>query len=277
MKKIWVVPTLFTLGNGFLGFLALAKASDAAMLGAGDPRFGGTLEFAAKCVLAAMILDSLDGWVARRLRSSSELGAQLDSLCDAVTFGVAPGVLFKTLVERETAAMGPISNVLSRFLLGAGAIYALCAILRLARFNVENAKGREDHKAFRGLPSPGAALVVIATVLLYYDERWTPWFPTSADAVRRVLRLGFPLAMCVLGVLMVSRIGYPHFASKVLGRRRSFRSFVQLLVLLILAVMEPVVILFVGSVVFAAYGPVLYVFKRVRGRTPPAARAGVRA
>lgn len=268
MKRIWVVPTMLTLANGFFGFLALAKCADAARIGGASPLFGDTLEYAAYCVLAAMVCDSLDGWVARRLGTSTELGAQLDSLCDAVTFGIVPGVLFKTFVE---GIGDPPSVTESRYFLAAGACYALCAILRLARFNVENLQGREDHKVFRGLPSPGAAIVVVSCVLFYFDERWSSWSWTRsvAPTVRHFIGFGFPFLMCALGILMVSRIAYPHFASALIGRRRSFRSFAQLVVGIALAASEPRVFLFLGSLIFGAFGPAMSLLKRVAGRSQP--------
>ncbi len=266
MKKIWVFPTLLTLGNGFFGFLALAKCADAARLGGTSPFFGDTLEYAAFCVLAAMVCDSLDGWVARRLGTSSELGAQLDSLCDAVTFGIVPGILFKTLMEGTIAEP---STMLSRYYVAAGSCYALCAILRLARFNVENALGREDHKVFRGLPSPGAAIVVAAVVLFYFDERWRQWswIRGAADGVQASLLAGMPVLMIGLGAAMVSRVAYPHFATAILGRPRSFRGLVQLVVAIAVAAMEPRVFLFVGSLAFGLFGPLASLAKRLFGRS----------
>jgi CDP-diacylglycerol---serine O-phosphatidyltransferase len=268
MKRVAVVPSLLTLANGLLGFLALAKCADAARLGAGSPLFGPTLEYASYCVLLAMLCDSLDGWVARRLGTASDLGAQLDSLCDAVTFGVVPGVLFKTFVEGITA---PTTSTLPRYYLAAGACYALCAVLRLARFNVDNAIGREDHKAFRGLPSPGAAIVVVSTVLFYFDDRWEGlhWLKVNADGVRQSIVYLMPVAMFALGFLMVSRIGYPHFAAAILTRKLTVRRFAQLVVLIALAFLEPMGLLFVGSVAFAAFGPVASLVKRFRGRAHP--------
>jgi CDP-diacylglycerol--serine O-phosphatidyltransferase len=265
MKKVWVVPTLLTLANGFLGFLALAKCADAARLGAQNPQFGATLEYAAYCVLLAMVFDSLDGWVARRLRTSTEIGAQLDSLCDAVTFGVVPGVLFKTFVEGMNA---PTTVTLSRYYLAAGACYALCAVIRLARFNVDNAIGREDHKAFRGLPSPGAAIVVVATVLFHFDERWVgfEWIRDNAQGVKRLIVDVMPVVMFALGLLMVSRIGYPHFAAQILTRKLTVRRFAQIVVLIALAFLEPIGVLLLGSAAFAAFGPIASLVKRLRGR-----------
>jgi CDP-diacylglycerol--serine O-phosphatidyltransferase len=267
MKKVWVIPTLLTLANGYFGFLAIAKCIDAMRLPPGsDAAFADRMEYASFCVLLAMVCDSLDGWVARRLKTSTEFGGQLDSLCDAVTFGIVPGILFKTFIERE--GMEP-TIMLARYYLAAGACYALCALLRLARFNVENALGREDHKAFRGLPSPGAAIVVIAAILFYYDDRWVtlPWLRDVADAVKISLKSILPVIMFGLGAAMVSRIAYPHFASAWLGRKLTVARVAQLVVFIALLALEPRLVLFAGSLLFGFYGPVLSVIKKLRGRS----------
>lgn len=272
MKKVWVIPTLLTLANGFFGFLALAKCVDASRLPVHDSAFGSMLEYASICVLLAMVCDALDGWVARRLNTSTDFGGQLDSLCDAVTFGVVPGVIFKTLIERE----GPTpTTMLSRYYLAAGACYALCALLRLARFNVENSLGREDHKAFRGLPSPGAAIVVVSAVLFIYDERWQrlPWLSGVAETVKYSVLWMMPFLMFALGAAMVSRVAYPHFASQVLTRKLTLAAVARLVVVITLAALEPFLVLFAGSLMFGVYGPVLSLWKRARGRQPRPVRS----
>lgn len=273
MKKIWVLPTLLTLANGFFGFLAISKCIDASRIAARalDQRqalpvqFGELMEYAAICVLLAMICDSLDGWVARRLNTTTDFGGQLDSLCDAVTFGIVPGVIFKTMIEAEGPAP---TTMLSRYYLAAGGCYALCALLRLARFNVENALGREDHKAFRGLPSPGAAIVVVSAVLFYYDERWTglPWLKNFASGLKATMLATMPFVMFGLGAAMVSRIAYPHFASQLLTKKLTVGRVARVVLVITLGATEPWLVLFVGSFLFGLYGPVLTVFKKLRGR-----------
>ena len=127
-----------------------------------------------------MVFDSLDGWVARRLRTSTEIGAQLDSLCDAVTFGVVPGVLFKTFVEDERADHGhPLSLLL-------GGRRLLCPLRRDLASRDSTSTTRSAAKTTKpsgGLPSPGAAIVVVATVLFHFDERWVgfEWIRDNAQ------------------------------------------------------------------------------------------------
>ncbi|MBI3817204.1 MAG: CDP-alcohol phosphatidyltransferase family protein [Planctomycetes bacterium] len=274
MKKVWVLPTLLTLANGFFGFLALAKCLDASRLGAASPEFGGKLEYASICVLLAMLCDCLDGWVARRLNSSTDFGGQLDSLCDAVSFGIVPGVIFKTFMESGSVAP---STMLSRYWLAAGGCYACCALLRLARFNVENSLGREDHKAFRGLPSPGAAFVVVAAVLFYYDERLDqtdtflthlPWLRDFAIVVRSSVVVIMPFLMFGLGAAMVSRLAYPHFGSQLFSKKFTVGRIARGVVVLALAALEPRLVFFLASLLFGFYGPVYTVIKRIRGRIP---------
>ena len=137
LKTTAVLPSLFTISNGLLGF-------------------------------AAMICDMLDGRLARLTRRTSDFGGQLDSLCDVISFGVAPAVLMLRTVMGavhgqvgKVAFLAPLSDVgIERILWCAAGVYVAGAALRLARFNVENEPDESAHMLFRGLPSPGAAAAV---------------------------------------------------------------------------------------------------------------------
>src|SRR5262249_4385625 len=111
-------------------------------------------------ILAAMIFDMFDGYVARLSKTASKFGGELDSLCDAISFGVAPAFLL--------LKMGPGWDrpLFHQFLAGVAALYMVCAVLRLARFNVENSTDAASHKRFRGLPSPGAAGCLASLAIL---------------------------------------------------------------------------------------------------------------
>ena len=137
-----VLPTLITLGNGTCGLVSIAVLTTAQQqLGQSTATF-----YAAVLIYLGMLLDSVDGYVARAAKQTSEFGVQLDSLCDAITFGVAPVFIMLNL-----------SHVFYlRFLWSIGVIFSLCVVLRLARYNVEAHEG-ESHGYFRGLPSPAAA------------------------------------------------------------------------------------------------------------------------
>lgn len=236
MKKIHMLPNMITLGNAFCGLLAISKGIDA--LVATDPEvFYDKLEFACWLLVLAGVFDALDGKIARITRSYSDFGAQLDSLADALTFGVAPALLAKVLLEHEMGHVGFLGHPRIHFL--AAAAFALMAILRLARYNLEVEHEQEAHDEFRGLPSPAAAGSVVGTLLLYLSlfnpgGEVTAGTPTPLGTLLKSLganpadleplRLWMLPVLTVLlpclGLLMVSRVRYVHLFS-VLTRGRS--------------------------------------------------------
>ena len=161
-----VFPTLLTLGNAACGFGAITFAAKVGP----DPAGEHDLYLSAVLIFLAMLFDMLDGSVARWAKQTSEFGAQLDSLCDAVSFGVAPAFLMLRIVHSMESSTDPSGLALgshfhpfftywSRLLWVIGALFALCAVLRLARFNVETDED-DSHNYFSGLPSPAAAATV---------------------------------------------------------------------------------------------------------------------
>ena len=172
LKTVPVLPSLVTLGNLYFGFLAMAKVADAGLLyglqaGPIAPEALALFETAALLVFLAMVFDGLDGAVARLTNQTSAFGAQLDSLCDMVTFGVAPAFLTKLLIEYHAGA-DRLLPAHPKLYYVAAAIYVLCAAMRLARFNVEvSSPAAEDHREFSGLPSPAAAAVVCSLIAFY--------------------------------------------------------------------------------------------------------------
>ena len=114
-------------------------------------------------IFVAMIFDGLDGYVARLSRTASDFGAQLDSLCDVVSFGVAPGFLLVKMCPQFTYLHRQAVWVIA-------AAFAACAALRLARFNVETSDD-DDHLYFSGLPSPAAAAVIAGFAIMFYTLR----------------------------------------------------------------------------------------------------------
>lgn len=237
MKKIAIVPTLLTLGNGVCGFAAIACAS----------KIGGDLPghddffFAAAgwLIVAAMVFDMLDGYVARLSKTASKFGGELDSLCDAVSFGVAPAFLL--------LKMGPgwePRPILHQLLAGIAALYMVCAILRLARFNVENTPDPASHKRFRGLPSPGAAGCLASLAILRGElpgklvQYWPDVEPEIVrQMVQRLVESFAPLGALVIALLMVSLIPYPHVTKQVLRGRRQLGHLVQVLVAALIIVL----------------------------------------
>lgn len=291
MKKVQLLPNLVTLANAFCGLLALAKAIDALAYSGADPRvFYLKMQAACMLVFLGMVFDALDGWVARLTGSQSSFGAQLDSFSDALTFGVVPAMLAKVLIEHQGNLTGFRGDPRVHFL--AAAAFALLAILRLVRFNLEASNPKEHAAFFRGLPSPAAAGAVASTIWLYLLLRrpeidaseGTPtpfgriaswmgtvdWNPVL-DWVPALLLVMLP----ALGLLMVSRVRYVHAVAYVTRERRSFFTLVGVLFAAFLFYLAPVPMLFVAFNGFVLHG-VLRVFRPRRRRphgAPPVVRA----
>lgn len=238
MKRIAIVPTLFTLGNGVCGFAAITFAARIPRVTVGAGLDFGNQEiswlwWSALMILLAMIFDMLDGRVARMARWTSDFGAQLDSLCDAISFGVAPAFLLLKLCSDSDRL--EISDVWMKGLWMIAVLYVMCAIMRLARFNVENDHSPESHLWFKGLPSPAAAGAVASAAILRSELRAEWWsgilsrFSISPHAVEEAIDLGLPLATVALAIMMVSRVRYPHLVNQMLRGRRDFTHIVKLL------------------------------------------------
>lgn len=267
MRRISALPNLLTLGNAFCGLLAICKAIDALALSAEAPAlFYPKLETACLLIFLGMVFDALDGKVARITGGASQFGAQLDSFSDAITFGCAPALIAKVLIEHEGPLLGYHGSTRLHFI--AAAAFALMAVLRLARFNLETSTDEKSHAEFRGLPSPAAAAAVVSTLLMYLtlrrpdlevdDGSPTPLGRLFALApqvrVESVPAWVLPLIALMLpalGFLMVSRIRYPH-AVAVLTRKGSFFTLVYLVFGAFLLFAAPIPLLF-----FAAQGFVL--------------------
>jgi CDP-diacylglycerol--serine O-phosphatidyltransferase len=215
-----VVPTLLTLGNGVCGLGSIAMAT------LGREELGETtaIFYAGVFIFVGMALDGLDGYVARLMKQTSRFGAELDSLCDAITFTVAPVFIMLSLTD-----VFPL-----RFLWGIGVLFMLCGLLRLARFNVETAAD-DAHEWFRGLPTPAAAgtLASFAVALRAVDRLLGD---TMSEASRHLgeqiivcTKYGLPVLTVALAWLMVSRIRYPHVLSQWTRGRWNFFNMVRLL------------------------------------------------
>jgi CDP-diacylglycerol--serine O-phosphatidyltransferase len=247
LRKVARLPTLLTLGNGAFGTLSIMACLD------------GNYAHAALAILVAMVFDALDGKVARATGTTSQFGAQLDSLCDALTFGAAPAMLVWTISRRqEGMALLP-----THMLTAACVFYCLAAIIRLARFNVETDTDLSSHLEFSGLPSPAAAGVVAATVVLWkYADH-----PQVVEVAVRFL----PPVVFLLGVLMLSRVRYPHVVNKLLGGFSPFVQLVEMVVAGVLVAAFQQYALFVLFVGYALVGPLHWVVRRLkRPRLQPA-------
>ncbi len=238
VKYITVLPSLITILNGVFGFTAIMFASKIA-----DASTARVSHFAVAgyMVLLAMFADMLDGRLARMSQSTSSFGGQLDSLCDLVSFGIAPAFLMLKLMESELALTGELHrDILYRFVWLAALVYISCAAIRLARFNVENDENEAAHMSFAGLPSPAAAGVVVSLVLFHEEE--------LPDV--KLLIYALPFFALTAGILMVSRIRYPHVVNVYLRGKQRFDYLIRVLLFLCLVVWLKQTALFM---IFTAY------------------------
>src|SRR5262249_55913502 len=159
-------------------------------------------------------------------KTASRFGGELDSLCDAISFGAAPALLLLRL------GPGWEAPILHQALACIATLYMVCAILRLARFNIENTPDPASHKRFRGLPSPAAAGCLASLAILrgelpgklahLRNELAQYWPMLDPDNVRSLILVWAPLGALAIALLMVSRIPYPHVTKQVLRGRRHF-------------------------------------------------------
>jgi CDP-diacylglycerol---serine O-phosphatidyltransferase len=275
-RAAYALPTIFTAGNIFLGFAAIAYSLQAATrFISNQPGWDELLAIAAKCIGIAIVLDGLDGRIARMTNTVSDFGRELDSLADVITFGIAPAVLaFVWGVEfvEPPLAGGLLQQHIMRGGYFAAFAYLMCGAARLARFNVSTNPvpknpGRPDRKYFVGLPIPAAAGMVAAVVFAF---NWT----VVRDWYFSVVWVGLLL---LLAFLMVSTWRYRSFKDINLLRPRSPLTAIMAgcFIYLIWNWPEPVLlamaILYVGSGIAIRAGGIV---RRLAGRKqPPAAPA----
>jgi len=223
LKYITILPSLVTILNGICGFTAIVFAGKGAAVGPGGFSY---FALSGYMVVLAMIADMLDGRLARMNQSTSSFGGQLDSLCDIISFGVAPAFLMLRVLEEKLAGFAGFNpttaTFVERFIWVAVAGYLSCAAIRLARFNVENEEDESAHMSFIGLPTPGAAGVIISLVILHQE---------TLPSLNVII---YALPFCALGsaALMVSRIRYPHILNQYLRGKKPFSYLIRVLLLL---------------------------------------------
>jgi CDP-diacylglycerol---serine O-phosphatidyltransferase len=242
--------SLITLANLACGVAAIMWAAEAQRRGE-----LAVLEYSGWLIVLALIFDALDGKVARLTRSASNFGAQLDSLADAITFGVAPAIMGRALVMMEQPVFETHPH--PRLMFVAPILFSICAVLRLARFNVETGDDdpNREHGLFVGLPSPAAAGVPTALLLFYFNVQ-DPDFLLALDPVwvhnvnEIILRL-MPYTLVLMGVLMVTRVPYPHFFSWLTRSRNPFRAVAETVIVFGLLLIEPAFSLLCAALAFA--------------------------
>lgn len=235
-RGIYLLPNMITTAGMFSGFYAIVAAMD------------GRFEAAAVAIFIAMVLDGLDGRVARLTKTQSDFGVQYDSLSDMVCFGLAPALVvyewsLKSMVSLGWAKLGWL----------AAFIYAASAALRLARFNSQVATAEKAY--FRGLPSPSAAGVLAGLV----------WSATDIGLTGEdVLYVAFVLTIS-MGLLMVSNIRYYSFKEFNFKNRVPFVAILVVVLLYAFASIDPPKVLFLGFLIYAIFG-VVYTLLGIRNR-----------
>jgi CDP-diacylglycerol--serine O-phosphatidyltransferase len=197
-RAAYALPTLFTAGNIFLGYISILRSFKGAMAAAsGAPGAPEQFKTAAIAVGAAVFLDGLDGRIARMTNTVSDFGREMDSLADVISFGLAPAVLaFAWGVQFVAPLADPIwRERLSNAGYFIAFLFLLCGAARLARFNIQKNPvpknpGRPDRKYFVGLPIPAAAAMVCA-VVYSADAEPIVWWPLSVAWLALLLLLGF--------------------------------------------------------------------------------------
>jgi CDP-diacylglycerol--serine O-phosphatidyltransferase len=236
-RGVIILPSAFTLGNLFFGIYAIVSASRGDFLWAGW------------YIVFAGVLDMLDGSVARFTRTGSAFGAELDSLVDAISFGVAPGYIMYELFFADTQWSWILSYV-----------YVTAVVVRLARFNIE--QGGEAKRYFHGLPSPSAGMLLAS----YYPFSRTEFFATYLSDLpwQQIMAI----AMVLLGVLLVSHVPYGKVGKIGLRTPRGIRNTVLALVALGLAFTVPQYYFFTVLLLYVTWGLVKSVLFGFLDRLP---------
>ncbi|MBV8123077.1 MAG: CDP-diacylglycerol--serine O-phosphatidyltransferase [Burkholderiaceae bacterium] len=235
-KGIYILPNLFTLAALFGGFYAIVMAMN------------GRFEQSAYGVFCAMVLDSLDGRVARMTNTQSTFGEQMDSLSDMVSFGAAPALIMYEWMLRGLGKLGWI----------AAFVYCAGAALRLARFNTNLAV--VDKRFFQGLPSPAAAALVVALIWVAEDAvqggalmpGWMPWVAFSVTLYA--------------GLTMVTNAPFYSFKDITFKRSVPFISIVAIALGIAAINIDPPVVMFLLFCTYGVSGYVVFFIKRAKGK-----------
>jgi CDP-diacylglycerol---serine O-phosphatidyltransferase len=234
-KGVYILPNLFTLAALFGGFYAIVMAMN------------GHFDQASIGIFFAMVLDSLDGRVARMTNTQSAFGEQMDSLSDMVSFGAAPALIVYEWALKDMGKLGWI----------AAFVYCSCAALRLARFNTNIAV--VDKRFFQGLPSPAAAALVMGLI----------WVVTDMGETARSLHgmvwlaCGFTL---YAGLTMVTNIPFYSFKDVNFRRTVPFIAIVAIALGIAVITIHPPIVLFGIFVIYGVSGYGVYVWKRMQGK-----------
>lgn len=238
-RGIYLLPNLITTAALFAGFYGIIAGTQ------------GKFELACVAIFIAMILDALDGRVARMTNTQTEFGAEYDSLADMGSFGLAPALV---MYEWSLSSLVNVSFTFGKLGWLAAFLYVASGALRLARFNTK--ASNTDKRYFQGLPSPAAAGVVVGFVWACFDNGIT------GESVSL-----FALPIIVFsGVMMVSNVSYYSFKDIDFHNKVPFMAMLIVVLVFVFAAIDPPIALFSCFMIYALSGPIISVLRRFRKR-----------
>lgn len=238
-RGIYLLPNLITTAALFAGFYGIVAATQ------------GKFEQAAMTIFIAMVLDALDGRVARMTNTQTAFGAEYDSLADMSSFGLAPALV---MYEWSLSSLRDVSFSLGKLGWLAAFLYVASGALRLARFNTK--ASNTDKRYFQGLPSPAAAGVVVGFVWACFDNG-------IEGAVVAMLSLSI---IIFAGIMMVSNVAYYSFKDIDFHNKVPFMAMLIVVLVFVFASIDPPIILFGCFMLYALSGPVISLMRRFRKR-----------
>lgn len=238
-RGIYLLPNLITTAALFAGFYGIVAATQ------------GKFEQASVAIFIAMILDALDGRVARMTNTQSEFGAEYDSLADMGSFGLAPALV---MYEWSLSSLINVSFPMGKLGWLAAFLFVACAALRLARFNTK--ASNTDKRYFQGLPSPAAAGVVVGFVWACFDNG------IDGDSVAMI---ALPIIVFA-GLMMVSNVSYYSFKDIDFHNKVPFVAMLVVVMIFVFSAIDPPISLFGCFMAYALSGPVISVLRRFKKR-----------
>jgi len=238
-RGIYLLPNLFTTAGLFAGFYAIVSA------------INNQYEAAAVAIFIAMVLDGLDGRIARLTHTQSDFGAEYDSLVDMVAFGLAPALVVYLWCLQSLGKVGWLVAF----------IYAACAALRLARFNSQN--GGAEKRYFKGLASPSAAALVAGFIWVGSD--WVS-VDVASEPSRFITVVGLVVTLFA-ALLMVSNVLFRSFKDFDMKGRVPFVALLIVVMVFVLISIDPPIVLFAGFLIYALSGPVGALMRRSSKRS----------
>ncbi len=233
-RGIYLLPNLFTTAGLFAGFYAIVAA------------MSDHFEAAAIAIFVGMVMDGIDGRIARLTHTTSAFGVEYDSLSDMVCFGLAPSLIVFEWALRSMIEQGWVWSKLGWL---AAFVYTAGAALRLARFNTQ--AGKADKRYFQGLPSPSAAAVLAGLI----------WFCEDNGLDGSDMWVIGAVLAAAMGALMVSNVRYYSFKQIDFKNRVPFFTLIMLVLLFVIVSSDPPSVLFFGFLIYAFSGPVVTLYQ----------------